>query len=396
MYYKRAVVIVILVLLSISVSLFLVGEKQVNGTFEKSDNTDRNDLFYGVWINYIEFADMINGKNEEQYRGCVTDVVKNVKSTGFNTVVLHIRSHCDAFYPSDIFPFSSLISTTVEFDPLYIFLEIAHDFNIQVQGWINPYRVAKSTSKIDDLRENSPAIKLYNEGGVSVIDSGIYLIPSETKVQKLIIDGVRELLQKYALDGIHFDDYFYPDTREDFDKSSYEKYKKIAGQNALDLDDFRRQSVNSLILGVYQAVKSHNQNIAFGISPSADIEKNYNTLYADLSRWIEGGYVDYICPQLYFGFEYPKENFQFENLLSEWENLCKNKVKMVVGLAAYKSGKVDAGSDEWVKNNDILSRQAEIILQNKNLYGICVYNYSSFFSATKERGNLCKIISHIP
>ncbi|MBR4282391.1 MAG: family 10 glycosylhydrolase, partial [Clostridia bacterium] len=289
-------------------------------------------------------------------------------------------------------PYSSLLKTAPSFDPLMIFLEVAHSFNILVHGWINPYRIAKSGTKIEDLGKEDPAVKLYNEGAVTVLDSGMYFIPSERAVQKLIIDGIREVIQKYPIDGIHFDDYFYPTTAEDFDKSSYETYKKSAGENAQSLGDFRRASVNSLLFSVYRTIKLHNENIVFGVSPAADIEKNYNTLYADVSHWIEGQYIDYICPQIYFGFEYPKESFRFENLLHSWENLCKNKVQTIVGLAAYKSGEMDATSDEWIKNNDILSRQTRLVLQNKNFNGICIYNYSSLIARAEEMKNLTNTI----
>ncbi len=392
MFFRRTTLVVILLIFAITLSIFSADKVETVST----QTIPKNSTFLGVWINYIEFADMINDKNEEQYKEHISNTLKGIKNMGFNTVVLHIRSHCDSFYPSNIFLYSSLLKSTPSFDPLKIFLEIAHNFGLLVHGWINPYRIAKSGTKIENLSKDNPARKLYNEGGVSVLESGIYFIPSETKVQKLIIDGVRELLQNYSLDGIHFDDYFYPTTDENFDKASYENYKNFAGQNAQNSYDFRRFSVNNLIFGVYQAIKSHNKNIVFGVSPSADIEKNYSTLYADVSHWIEGGYIDYICPQIYFGFEYPKEKFRFQNLLREWENLCKGKVKTVIGLAAYKSGETDADSDEWIKNNDILSRQAKQVLQNKNLSGICIYNYSTLISAKEEQQNLTEFISRTP
>lgn len=387
MFFRRTTLIALLLIFAILLSVFSAKKPRNTTQTVKEDAP-----FLGVWINYIEFADMINDKNETQYKEHISDIISGIKDMGFNTIVLHIRSHCDAFYPSSIFPYSSLLNSIPNFDPLDIFIDIAHNFGIKVHGWINPYRIAKVGTNITDLSEKNPARSLYNDGGVSVIDNGIYFIPSEVKVQKLIIDGVKEILNNYDLDGIHFDDYFYPTTSESFDKTSYENYKKSAGQNAQSLGEFRRSSVNSLLFSVYRTIKLHNENIVFGVSPTADIEKNYNTLYADVSHWIEGQYVDYICPQIYFGFEYPKENFRFENLLIKWENLCKNKVKTVIGLAAYKSGEMDGASDEWIKNRDILSRQTKLVLGNKNFSGICIYNYSSLIKAKEEQKNLSEII----
>ncbi|MBR2151863.1 MAG: family 10 glycosylhydrolase [Clostridia bacterium] len=393
MFFRRTTLIAVLVILAITLSVFSIKNKEQPIT---TQSTQTDAKFLGVWINYIEFAHMIEDKNEEQYQEHISGVLKSIKDMGFNTVVLHIRSHCDAFYRSNIFPYSSLLKSVPTFDPLEIFLEIAHEFNLSVHGWINPYRVAKAGTNITYLSEKNPARSLYNEGCVSMLDSGMYFIPSETKVQKLIIDGVREIIKTYPIDGIHFDDYFYPTTSESFDKTSYENYKKSAGQNAQSLGEFRRSSVNSLLFSVYRTIKLHNENILFGVSPSADIEKNYSTLYADASHWINGGYVDYICPQLYFGFEYPKEKFRFHNLLTEWEKLCNNKVNTVIGLAAYKSGEMDAESDEWIKNNDILSRQSRLVLENKDFFGICVYNYSTLISAKEEQEKLSKIICRTP
>ncbi len=393
MFFRRTTLIATLLIFAVALSLLSVKKQESPLVTQNSTN---DITFLGVWINYIEFADMIKGKNETQYKEHISDIISGIKDMGFNTIVLHIRSHCDAFYRSNIFPYSSLLKSVPTFDPLDIFLEIAHNFGIKVHGWVNPYRIAKAGTNITDLSDTNPARSLYNEGCVSMLDSGIYFIPSETKSQKLIIDGVREVIENYPLDGIHFDDYFYPTTDESFDKTSYENYKKLAGENAKSLGDFRRQSVNNLIFGVYQAVKSQGRNILFGVSPSADIEKNYNTLYADASHWINGGYVDYTCPQLYFGFEYPKEKFRFHNLLTEWEKLCNNKVNTVIGLAAYKSGEMDAESDEWIKNNDILSRQSRLVLENKDFFGICVYNYSTLISAKEEQEKLSKIICRTP
>lgn len=152
-----------------------------------------------------------------------------------------------------------------------------------------------------------------------MLDTGTYLNPSCEKSTELIVSGVEELLSKYDVDGIHFDDYFYPSNDEKTDNLLYEKYKTDKSQD-ISVGDFRRGCVNSMIKRVYEKVKEHNA--VFGISPAADIEKNREVLFADAEEWCRGGYCDYICPQIYFGFEYPKEGFDFLSLCKRWREIC--------------------------------------------------------------------------
>ncbi|MBO5725960.1 MAG: family 10 glycosylhydrolase, partial [Clostridia bacterium] len=136
-----------------------------------------------------------------------------------------------------------------------------------------------------------------NDKNICLTDSGIYLNPAESECKKLVLDGVREILQNYDVDGIHIDDYFYPTTETQFDESSYLLYSQSL-ENPLTLEEWRRKNVSSLVNSIYCTVKAHDKNIMFGVSPAADINRNYNTLFAEVEGWIGGGYVDYILPQL--------------------------------------------------------------------------------------------------
>ena len=148
---------------------------------------------------------------------------------------------------------------------------------------------------------------------------------------------------------------------------------------------------------MYNAVKSINPNCIFGISPMASVENNYYTVYADIKAWLNGGYVDYVMPQLYFGFEYPQESSRFDNLLNEWCALFQDyDADLYIGLGAYRIGATDENNIEWSEHNDILSKQADLINKTDGVSGWVLYSYSSFFAeqeATKaERDAFFNIV----
>lgn len=352
-----------------------------------------------VWISYLELN--FTGLNAEQSKQKVQSMFANAKDLGFNTVIVHARSHGDAYYKSSYFPYSSYITGTQGvdpgWDPLAYMVETAHSLGLKIQAWINPYRVSSASDDPMTLAENNKARQWLTDADTSNDDwavkckGGIYYNPAIPEVRRLIIDGIREIVQNYNVDGVHFDDYFYPTTDASFDTAAYARYASSGG--TLPLADWRRAQVNTLVSGVYQAVKNINSNMIFGISPAGNISNCYNSLYADVELWMSrAGYIDYICPQLYWGFEYPNAQFRFNNIADTWSNLkMHDGLKLYFGLAVYKSGTVDAGSDEWIKNNDIIKRQIEYSRTKNNCSGIILFSYNYVVSndecCAKEREN---------
>lgn len=329
-------------------------------------------LVKGVWLNYMEYAAMMDGKTRQEYEKQVEQLLNNMEEIGLNTLFLHVRSHSDSLYPSDIFPWSVHINggRGVAYDNLTYLLEQAHSRSIGVHAWINPYRI--SAGSPDALRENDPAYGMRQDSNrVVAIDSGVYYNPSSPQVRALVLSGVRELLDRYPFDGVQYDDYFYPTADASFDRVAYNQYCD-ATDAPLSLGDWRRGQVNLLIAGTYQLTRQY-EGVAFGISPAADIRRNYEEYYADIAAWVAGGYVDYLCPQLYFGFGYPAEEFRFDALLAAWKTLAKD-TPLYIGLASYKVGTTDAGSDEWVTCTDLLARETDYAA---GCAGICMYHYSS-------------------
>ena len=219
--------------------------------------------------------------------------------------------------------------------------------------------------------------------------------PSSNEVQKLITDGIRETLDNYDIDGIHFDDYFYPTESYEFDNASYELYRQKAN-NPLSEDDWRRANINTFISSVKNSLTYRNKNLIFSISPSASIEKNYKSYYADIKFWLSNDLVDWIMPQLYFGFLYPDKNFCFDELFNNWRELSKDSnAKLIIGLASYK---VDTQNEEEMEewsSGDLLMREIEYAKSNAD--GFCFFSYSSLFGDSEnqinERTNKQKLYS---
>ena len=369
----------------------------------KRENTRYTDVASsGVWLSYSEINSML--KSEEGFKTEFSRVIENCRSLKIGEIYLHIRAFCDSLFKSDYFPLVSA-AEGLDYDIFEYIVNSCHTAGIKVHAWINPYRVLTSSSNPEDLRQDSPAYKWLhdndpeNDKNVAVCN-GIYLNPAEQEVRELVINGIREVLQKYDVDGIHFDDYFYPTTDPEFDMASYEKYKSGA-ENPLELSDWRRSNVNALISSCYTAVKYYDKDILFTVSPMASVEKNYNELYADVSAWVKNGCVDCIIPQLYFGFDYPDPEFCFENLLEEWIELAadNNGVELKIGLAPYKIG-TDSEQDreEWNGSADIIARQAEKCRESGGVSGYVLFSYSSLFSSNelnvKQREKLENFVNY--
>ena len=337
----------------------------------------------GIWISCYDHISAA-GKTREEYKSATDKMFKNIKDMGLNTAFVHLRAFSDAFYESDIYPYSLYIAgkegADLPFDPFEVMLESAKKYGISVHGWINPFRVStkKDTSLLSSKNPAKAIIDSGNaDGEICILSNGIYYNPSCPSNHERIIDGVREIINKYDIDGIHIDDYFYPSTDSSIDKKQYNAYKSEGG--TLSLADWRRNSVNAFVSSLYSAVKSADSSLIFSISPAAQLDKNYDEYYADCELWLSRtGYADLIIPQLYFGFEH--ETLGFNSLLKKWSSLSRaSGVKLACGIAAYKCATKDkyagSGSAEWQNNTDILARQLKAIRNNKSYSGFVVFSY---------------------
>lgn len=366
-----------------------------------------------IWISYLELGTLLTGKSEAEYRTNMAEAFDNCVDFGLNTVVLQVRPFGDAIYPSRYFPQSYLFTGTegavgaAPFDALAIAVEEAHKRALQIEAWINPYRVRSAGGK--PLHPTNPALKLLESGGAVKMGELISYNPDNAKeAQALIVNGVIEIVENYAVDGIHFDDYFYPTTDPAFDSGDYLAYQGFGGKK--DLAGFRRENVTQLMQQVHGAIQKTKPEVLFGISPQGNMENNLNKQYVDVAEIVKKGYIDYLCPQMYFGFA--NSSCPYQATVEFFDALCRDTdVQLYVGLCTYKFGKPDtwagAGKDEWIGTTDILSRQVSAARKLQEYGGFALYRYDStmnpagYFAedsviktqAVTEMGNLQALLS---
>lgn len=336
---------------------------------------------HGVWISYLELADMLMGKSESVFRNNISQAFDNITELGLNTVYIHVRSHGDAYYESELFPWSKYasgaINTSPSFDPLEIVIEEAHSRGISVQAWINPLRLCSVADMVS--YGDYPVTELNDGERVVEVNGYYYLNPAYGDVIELISDGAAEIVASYDVDGLHIDDYFYPTTDASFDSAAFNESSFTV------LSEFRFSNCDRLVESIYDAVKASNPHALFSVSCQGSIENNYNLMYADVEKWCtESGYLDYIVPQIYYGFDNSTQ--PYSQCLSRWEALAsEGGIPLVVGLTVAKIGYEDKwageGRNEWLTDSAILARQLTEAMECTSYGGASLYSYKSIFSA---------------
>lgn len=349
----------------------------INTTADSSVTTNGDDRIKGVWVSTVLNLDYPKNKttNSESLKAEADEIIENSAELGFNTIFLQVRPTSDAFYKSDIFPWSKYLTGSQGiapdngFDPLSYWIEECHKKDIELHAWINPYRATRenSSASLESLANTNPA-KQNPQYMVRYSDGNYYYDPGLPEVRELIIDGVMEIVNNYDIDGIHMDDYFYPGQNFD-DDETYAKYG-----NGQDIGDWRRENVNTLIKELNTRIKSANSNVEFGISPSGiwankgnnslgsntNGSESYYKLYADTRKWALEGWIDYICPQIYW--EIGHSAADYETLVNWWaDTLSQCDTKLYIGLADYKCDGVSSDS-VWYNGNAI----EEQMIMNKS------------------------------
>ena len=368
---KRIIIIIILFTMILTLNI----------TKEKEEKETR-----AIFISYIELHEYINDDIEKS-KNNIDKMISNINELRFNTIILQVRDNCNAIYKSKLF------YNTYNFDVLDYFINESKRKNIKVIAWINPYRV-RTNSNIESINSDDLIYKYINTNTL-YINNGIYLNPSKEEVENLIVDGVKEVLN-YNILGVLFDDYFYPSS--DIDQLEYERY--IKENDYVSKEEYQLNIISRMIKRVHDECK--NKNISFGVSPDGNIDNNYNIHRADVRLWMsEDGYVDYIMPQIYYGFYNSTKSYT--TVIKEWEDLLKNNIDLYVALAFYKVGIEDKyakeGRDEWILNDNIIMREVLLSRNLKNYKGFSLFRYDSLFdvnhytnNSLEELNNLKKII----
>lgn len=331
--------------------------------------------YRAVWVSYLEWQ-QVDFSTAESFTADTNAMLDNIRALGATVVLAQVRPFGDALYRSSYYPFSHLC-TGVQgqdpgYDPLALLAAAAHARGLELEAWINPYRIQAGGTPA--LCDTSPA-RLHPDW-VKYTADGAYLDPANAAVRQYIADAVGELCEKYDIDGIHFDDYFYPTTDPDFDAADY-----AASGTALAQDDWRRENVNALMELCHGVTRQHG--VRFGAAPAGTPAQSYALQYGDAARWLRQGTVDYLMPQLYWGTEYEKNgdtSQSFAKLAAAWAALPRAAgVKLYAGLGAYRVGAGD-GSDagsEWVSGR-ALAEQLNL-LDGLGMQGAGLYRYASLF-----------------
>lgn len=349
-----------------------------------NNNVANTNEVRAAWITFLEFNS--KGYTLNSFNSRITEMFDKIAASGLNEIYVHVRPFSDAMYRSAYFPWSKYASgrqgVDPGFDPLAIMVNAAHSRNLKLHAYINPYRVC-TEADFDKLATNSPAYKWLNDDdedndrNVLKFGNMYYYNPSSDDVIKLINNGVAEIVKNYDVDGVIFDDYFYPTLGSNysskFDAEEYNDYK-LETTNPLSIVDWRRNNINKMVKTVYATVKKSGKNRTFGISPAGNLNnlRANDKYYVDIDRWgRESGYVDYIAPQLYWGFEH--SICPFEPTVDKWVATVINpEVKLYIALPMHLAQAQE--TPEWKNNHDILGRMISS-LRNKSVNGFSVYRY---------------------
>ncbi len=357
----------------------------------------------GVWISFIDIQNLVLDKTESEFKSGFESACKKLKKYNITDIYFHVRAFADAFYCSTYFPQSHILTGTqgqnLGYDVLKTAIDIAHKYDLKLHAWFNPYRIKNAYTISGNkmvLASSNPAKTYLDSDQTDVVvtlkNGDIYYNPSSDEAIKSCLLSIKEVIENYNIDGIHLDDYFYPTTDPEFDKTSYEEYRSKGGE--LDLSDWRRSNVTKFIASTSALVDEHK--LPFSVSPGGNKNAVFNKDYADIETWLKADLLDYICPQIYFGFEH--KTLPFETALQDWCELAgRYGKKICVGLAAYKigqkesqfAGESDKARYEWVRNHDILKRQVESVRKCSNCCGFALFRLANIIdvnanTATKE------------
>ena len=375
-------------------------EKQTEGsaaapreTAETDDSSAAPDETRAVWVATAYAIDYPSAPatGAGALRSRCRAILDEAAANGCNTVYFQVRPAADALYPSDLFPWSRYLTGTCGaapedgFDPLAYWTEQAHARGMRLEAWVNPYRICAGQNAAADfaaLPASHPA-RQHPDWVVSC-DGGYYFDPGRAEVRQLICDGVEEIVSGYDVDGVQFDDYFYPSTAY-ADDETY-----AASGSSLSRDDWRRDNVNRLIQAVGEVVRTRaGRACVFGVSPSGiwrnrsvnapggsetNGYEHYTSAYADSLTWIENGWIDYICPQIYW--EIGDENADFDTLARWWARQTDGTdVALILGLAAYKIGSSDYTECWRTDGCAELARQIALAREIEGVDGCALFSF---------------------
>ncbi len=287
--------------------------------------------FRGMWVATVANIDWPSkpALPQEDNRREMHRILDTASRLNLNAIVLQVRPACDAIYPSMLEPWSEFLTGSQgappaePYDPLREWIDAAHQRGIEVHAWFNPYRArhtaAKSPISPDHIASTRPDL-------VRTYDGYLWLDPGEPDAREHSLRVIMDVVTRYDIDGVHFDDYFYPYPKKDQPFPDDQSYAKaIATRPGMTLDDWRRDNITRFVQEAHARVKAERPHVRFGISPFGIWRPNHPEgvkgfdafagLHADSARWLREGWLDYLAPQLYWKIDSPQP---YAALLSWW------------------------------------------------------------------------------
>lgn len=362
--------------------LFLAGFSQTNPKRE----------LRAVWVATVNNIDWPSkpGLSASRQQQEALVLLNRLQQLGMNAVIFQMRPASDAFYPSDLEPWSRYLSGTPGddpgYDPLKFWIDECHKRNMEFHAWFNPFRVAL---KYDEpLASNH--IAFQHKDWIIKYGNSLYFDPGLPETRQFITNVVIDVVSRYDIDAVHFDDYFYPYPiiGEAFpDTLSFRKYPR--GFTSQQLEDWRRDNVNLTIQKLSTAIKSVKPWVKFGISPfgvwrniandprgskTSAGNTNYDHLYADVIKWMENGWIDYLMPQLYWQIGHPAADFA---TLCNWWKLHTYGRSLYIGHSLYKCDP-NSPIPEWRQSSQ-LPDQIRLTRQIPEITGSAFYSAKHFY-----------------
>ena len=344
--------------------------------------------FRAAWIATVDNIDWPTRGNydSEKQKAEFIQLLDMHKKNGMNAVIVQVRPATDAFYPSPFEPWSEWLTGKQGrppfpyYDPLEFMVTETHKRGMEFHAWCNPYRAEHSIGK-SSISPNH-ITRLFPKWFLSY-GGKRYFDPGNIEAQEHVVSVIRDIVKRYDIDGMHFDDYFYPYRvagKEFPDQSSYEN-----SGSSLPKDDWRRSNVDSIIAKLSRAIKEEKPHVKFGISPFGvwrNIDKdslgsatkagvtNYDDLYANVLLWLKEGWIDYVAPQLYW--EIGHKAAPYEVLVDWWSKHTYGK-HCYIGLGIYR-----AGSNTAWKDATMLPRQINMMRSYPEIQGAIYFSSKSF------------------
>ncbi|MDD4212665.1 MAG: family 10 glycosylhydrolase [Bacilli bacterium] len=385
-----------------------------------TEYTQQQTDFRAVWVSPL-VGDINSFIDKTVFKSELLGVLNVMESFHMNAIVFHIRIMHDALYDSDLNVKSNYIQAAdfEEWDYLEWFIGECHRRGIEFHAWLNPYRITNYQTSLNTILNrfaDYPSNPASKEENVIIGSTGAILNPGEPAVRKFLVDTCMEVIEKYDVDAIHFDDYFYASMPYNADYTTYQKYK--AYFESTDIYGWRQEQIDTFIQQLSTSMRAYNlannRQVQLGIAPTG-IWKNGNGvvtydgngtaittgsntagqehysayLYCNTKKWVDNEWIDYIIPQSYWSFEL--QAAPYADVVDWWAKVVRyKKVNLYTGMGFYRHYTGDSGGS-WETNPYEASNQIRYNTKHPEIKGVCIFNYD-YLKIGKSNLGMAKVL----